>query len=210
MQTQQTCQPQWGPILRGLVADKSAKHYAKMKNSLWLYIFFIATVNHKTGKTTSTLEAIAAEISVDLSTVRSWLGQLRKHHYVKTKKANDQTIFQVCGWSKVRSLFERIPMPESGLTGYKSIPEAKKAAKKQEFEDPIAKKARLLAVELEDENSLAYLKKVCEKYPEHFIQKALNQVKAIPDEKIKRSRGALFTYLIKKYADKKTESSARH
>ena len=45
--------------------------------------------------------------------------------------------------------------------------------------------------------------KIVQKYPEDIIQKALTQVKHIPDEKIKKSRGALFTYMLKKYANEK-------
>ena len=35
---------------------------------------------------------------------------------------------------------------------------------------------------------------------EKIIKKALDTVKCVPDSKIKKSRGALFTYLVKKYA----------
>lgn len=43
-------------------------------------------------------------------------------------------------------------------------------------------------------------------YPEALLRKALTEVLAVPQEKIKKSRGALFTYLVRKYAQR----SSRH
>ena len=44
-----TQQNYWGPVLRGLVADPQAKHYYRMKNAVWLYLYLIVAVNQKTG-----------------------------------------------------------------------------------------------------------------------------------------------------------------
>lgn len=42
---------------------------------------------------------------------------------------------------------------------------------------------------------------VCfQKYPEQAIERALREAKSIPAERIKKSRAALFFYLVKKYA----------
>jgi hypothetical protein len=54
-----------------------------------------------------------------------------------------------------------------------------------------------IAEELNDTDNLAMYKKYCKIYPRHIIQNALEQALAIPDDKVKKSRGALFTYLVK-------------
>lgn len=59
--------------------------------------------------------------------------------------------------------------------------------------------ARDLAAGLDDEANLRFYLSVCRKYPEEFLRKTYGQVKEIPLHKIKKSRGALFNYLIQKY-----------
>lgn len=59
--------------------------------------------------------------------------------------------------------------------------------------------ARDLAAGLNDEANLRFYFSVCRKYPEEFLRKTYGQVKEIPLDKIKKSRGALFNYLIQKH-----------
>lgn len=39
----------WAPVWTGLVMDAEGKHYQRMKNALWLYLYFLLTANRKTG-----------------------------------------------------------------------------------------------------------------------------------------------------------------
>lgn len=64
----------------------------------------------------------------------------------------------------------------------------------------------LLALDLaealnECQNLPSYLS-YSKKYSESFLRKVLGEVKEIPGEKVKKSRGALFNHLIKRYAQK--------
>ena len=61
-----------------------------------------------------------------------------------------------------------------------------------------------VAKELGDIKNLALYLSYCKKYPENLINKTLIKVNEIPISKIKKSRGALFNYLIQKYAKEKT------
>ena len=54
-----------------------------------------------------------------------------------------------------------------------------------------------LARALNDMESLPVYIGFTEKYQEAFLRRMLQKVMSLPDEKIKRTRGALFTYLIK-------------
>ena len=56
-----------------------------------------------------------------------------------------------------------------------------------------------VATALNDLKNLAFYLANAKKYPEYIIRRTLAIVKGIPDAKIKKSRGALFNYLIKKY-----------
>jgi len=59
-----------------------------------------------------------------------------------------------------------------------------------------------IAIELNDLKALPLYLSYVKKYPESLLRKILGEVKEIPLKKIKKSRGALFNYLIKKYAQK--------
>jgi hypothetical protein len=67
-------------------------------------------------------------------------------------------------------------------------------------------KARLLAIylsqELNDRKGFPLYLAYSKKYPESLLKQVLVEVKAIPDGKIRKSRGALFNHLIQKYAQK--------
>jgi hypothetical protein len=60
--------------------------------------------------------------------------------------------------------------------------------------------AQALAAALGDTEALGKYVNCYRKYPPHVIQKAWRAAQAIPAAKIKKSRAALFFYLVKKYA----------
>lgn len=60
--------------------------------------------------------------------------------------------------------------------------------------------ARDLAAGLNDEANLGFYLSVCRKYPEEILWMIYGRVKQFPERKIKKSKGALFNYLIQKYA----------
>ncbi len=56
-----------------------------------------------------------------------------------------------------------------------------------------------LADGLDDKLNFAFYLSVSRKYPEEFLRKIYSHVKEIPSNKIKKSKGALFNYLVQKY-----------
>jgi len=60
-----------------------------------------------------------------------------------------------------------------------------------------------LAEELNDHKNLSLYLRYARCYPEPFLRKVLGEVKEIPAERIKKSKAALFAYLVKKYAENK-------
>jgi len=63
-----------------------------------------------------------------------------------------------------------------------------------------------LASALNDTGSVRLYLSYARKYPESLLRRVLGEVKEIPSEKIKKSRAALFNYLIKQYAKKATKN----
>ena len=59
--------------------------------------------------------------------------------------------------------------------------------------------ANELAETLHDFHSITQYLRFTERYTEEQLRETLDRVMAMPAEKIKRSRGALFTHLIKNY-----------
>lgn len=56
-----------------------------------------------------------------------------------------------------------------------------------------------LANVLNDHHSIQVYVSFTEKYKEEFLRKILLRVMSIPDNKIRRTRGALFTYLVNQH-----------
>lgn len=56
-----------------------------------------------------------------------------------------------------------------------------------------------LAYGLDDIPNFAFYLSVARKYPGDFLRKIFTQVKDVPSSKIRKSKGALFNYLVQKY-----------
>jgi len=63
-----------------------------------------------------------------------------------------------------------------------------------------------IATALGDHKNLALYISYSRKYPIWLLRKVLGEVKEIPSEKIKKSRGALFNYLVQKYAKEDSQN----
>ena len=59
-----------------------------------------------------------------------------------------------------------------------------------------------LAQSLNDRKGLALYLNYAKKYPEQFLRQILGEVNALSSHKIKKSRGALFTFLVKRYGER--------
>jgi hypothetical protein len=71
-------------------------------------------------------------------------------------------------------------------------------------------KAELLAMdlarELNDPEGISLYLAYANKYPEPVLRGILGRVKEVPIEQIKKSRGALFNYLVKRYAQQNEDN----
>jgi hypothetical protein len=67
-----------------------------------------------------------------------------------------------------------------------------------------AELARYMPDLLNEPTYQATFENLCRTYSHDLIQQALTKVREVPSEDIKKSRGALFVYLVKKYAQEKS------
>jgi hypothetical protein len=197
----------FGPLYQGLVADHQAKHYLRIKQAVWLYIYLIAFVNAKTGKLVGHLSDIADDTGIREETLRSWLGHLRKWNYVTVEKQDNGLLIKVCKWKNIAPELESSKPPQTKSNTNKGRKDSSKSDSMEETSP--SKLALYISDILKAPQSQGYFENLCRLYPHGVIFRSLNQARAIPAEKIKKSRSALFVYLLKKHAQQE-KSSAGH
>lgn len=76
------------------------------------------------------------------------------------------------------------------------------------YEQRELKLANEIAETLKDRDALPLFLQYTQKYQEGFLRKILNRVMSIEESKIKKSRGALFTFLVNQQSSE--YDSTRH
>jgi hypothetical protein len=158
---------------RRLLAHPRAYHLRKMRLGLWLYLALLARL--APGARTLEVEpaAVGAEMGLPEGTVRSWLGHLRAAGNIRAERLN----------GSLRVTIRRGSVPEE--------PEREP----DRFFTP-AKLARAL----NDPGNRGAFQAAIRDHPDDVIRRALAGALAVPAEKVKKSRTALFLYLLHRYA----------
>lgn len=172
------------PVRRGLVADPEARHVHRMRQAVWLYLYLLLAANPETGKRLLSPGLIAREMGLREETVRSWLGHLRGGGYVTLERQGDLVLVTVNKWRQARA------------------PRATRAQKP----DPARKRPQTgltpetLARALGCAPGEPFLGEVLANEDPERIRTALEEVARVPEEKIRKSRLALFRFLITKHS----------
>ena len=158
---------------RRLLRHPRAFHLRRMRMGLWLYLDLLARLPAGADSLEVEPAAVAGEMGVEEGFVRSWLGHLSKAGYVQAERLN----------GKVRvSIREGHP------------PEPIEPPRQRFF--TLAKLQRALG----DSGNTEAFEAALRDHPDTLIRKALAGTLAVPDSQIRRSRTALFLYLLKRYA----------
>jgi hypothetical protein len=181
-------------LLQKLTVDSEAKHYHRLKSAVWLYLFILSSVHPKSGKLVLTLSDIATQAGIKEETVSSWLGHLRKWNYL---------LLSVTGWKTETETLEESTLPSKNITNKGRKKPSKKAAIEKDFPSEPDKLAKKISEELRSPQGLIYFERLCKIYPRSIILKAFEKAMSVPENKIKKSRAALFAYLVKKYVQEK-------
>jgi hypothetical protein len=190
-------------LLKKLTVDSEAKHYHRLKSAVWLYLFILSSVNPRSGRLMITVPDIAAQTGIKEETVSSWLGHLRKWNYVSAKRQEESLLLKISGW-KLESKNVEEPIQQTRKSTSKGRKKSsKKTALERSFPSEPEKLAKKITEELQTSQSLIYFERLCKAHPRDIILKAFAEATSIPQEKIKKSRAALFAYLVKNYVQEK-------
>ena len=163
---------------RRILEHPRAYHLRRMRAGLWLYLDLLARL--PAGAVTFEVEpaAIGREMGLPEGTIRSWLGHLRKAGYLDAVRLN----------GAVRVTVKRI--------GTQEPPAGQPTATSPTRFFTVGKIQRALGEPGNDEALQAALGL----YSDSIVRRALAGTLAVPEAQIRRSRTALFIYLLKRHA----------
>jgi hypothetical protein len=160
---------------RRILEHPRAYHLRRMRAGIWLYLDLLA----RQPNGTETFEVEPAAIGLDMGlpegTIRSWLGHLRKAGYLEAERIG----------ARVQVTMRRAAAPEprpviSEPARFFTVPKLQRA--------------------LGERGSDEALQAALQLYPDAVLKRALAGTLAVPENQIRRSRTALFIYLLKRYA----------
>jgi len=100
---------QWStPAWKGLVMDQEARHYRKMKNAVWLFLYLLLNANGRSGVLERKIGTISSEMGIKRDTILRWLNILRKHGYIATQNTGRGLFIQIKEWDNSSSGIGRI------------------------------------------------------------------------------------------------------
>ena len=165
---------------RRILEHPRAYHLRRMRAGLWLYLDLLARLPAGAERFEVEPAAIGREMGLPEGTVRSWLGHLRKAGYLDAVRLN----------AKVQVTVKKGLAPEPPL-----VPTTMQTPPPTRF-FTVAKLQRALGEPGNDEALEASLGL----YSDAVVRRALAGTLAVPETQIRRSRTALFIYLLKRHA----------
>jgi len=91
----------WAPVWQGLVMDPQAKHYHRMGQAVWLFLYFLLNANRRTGLLMRRSSTISAQTGYKPRTIRQWLKTLRENGYIQTKSTGRYLEIEICRWKNI-------------------------------------------------------------------------------------------------------------
>lgn len=166
---------------RGLLEHPRAVHVRRMRSAIWLYLALLTRLAPRTDALELSLPGLAASMGLPEGTIRSWFGHLRKQRYLDIRR-RDGPLAEV----RIR----HVPRPPN--------------------EPPPRKfSARKLERALNETGNRDALEAALDAHDDATIQRALAGSLAVPATEIRRSRTALFLYLLKRHEKATTEDDPR-
>ena len=161
---------------RRILEHPRAYHLRRMRAGLWLYLDLLARL--PAGAETFEVEpaAIGRDMGLPEGTVRSWLGHLRKSGYLDAVRVNGTT----------RVSMKRPAAPEPPVEPTKPTRFFTVAKLQRALGEPGNEEALQAALNLN---------------VDAVVRRALAGTLAVPETQIRRSRTALFIYLLKRHAE---------
>ena len=170
-------QPILLPLDRRILEHPRALHLKRMRAGLWLYLDLLARLPAGADTTEVEPALVGREMGLPEGTIRSWMGHLRKAGYLDAVRLNGTT----------RVTIKRVASPEAQAQHEPMTPA-------RFF--TVAKLQRALG----EPGNGELLEATLNLHDDERIKGALAGAMAVPAAQIRRSRTALFVYLLKHHA----------
>lgn len=170
---------------RGIVEHESALHVRRMRAAVWLYLDLLARLPAGNDEVAVDLPTIAKAMGLPEGTIRSWIGHLRKHRYVRLRRVGDALQVTLRHVARQPAPTATLPTPVRLFTA--------------------AKLERALG----EPGHRDGLDAALDAHTDDVIKRALAGALAVPAAEIRRSRTALFLYLLKRHAEDPTPIDPR-
>jgi hypothetical protein len=158
---------------RRLLQHPAAYHLRRMRLALWLYLLLLTRLPKGQDMLHIEPMQVALDMGLPEGTVRSWLGHLKRLKYLGMERLNGTLRLRITRLG----LPEPPPAPRPRFFTLRKIERALgESGNEQQLEEAF-------------------------KYPDEVIRRALAGALAVPEAEIRKSRTALFIYLLKKYAN---------
>lgn len=240
----------WAPVRNGLIMDHDARHYRRVRNAVWLYLYLLLNADRKTGSLSRKLRTISGDMGISKNMIMRWFNILREEGYIATKSTGRCLVIKITKWRSAEASKGELqkfqnPNPRElknpnspkpffaqnhtnlstkrdgsfepiDITIKRNILKSDIDNKNFELDKgfkPRTEKellAKDLAEALNDQKNLPLYLSYCKRYPEQLLRRVLSEVKELPSEKIKKSRGALFNYLVQQYVRKNNNQNIGH
>jgi hypothetical protein len=161
---------------RRILEHPRGYHLRRMRAGLWLYLDLLARLPAEAESFEVEPAAIGRDMGLPEGTIRSWLGHLRKAGYLDAVRLNGKVRVTIRGVEKPTPTVER-PRP---TPRFFTVPKLQRA-----LGEPGNDEALQAALNL---------------YSDSVVKRALAGTLAVPETQIRRSRTALFIYLLKRHA----------
>ncbi len=99
----------WAPVWKGLVMDSDGRHYRRMKQAVWLFLYLLLNADRRSGFLVRKLRTISADMGISRDTAIRWLTLLRKEGYVATRNTGRCLCIQVTKWKPLTEARARPP-----------------------------------------------------------------------------------------------------
>ena len=161
---------------RRILEHPRAYHLRRMRGALWLYLDLLARLPGGAGTIEVEPAAVGVAMGLPEGTVLSWLGHLRKAGYLQAQRLNGKTRVTIERSAPSVELSET-PKPARFFTAAKITRALNERSDRRAIEDAL------------------------DGHSDAEIRRALAGALATPAEKIRRSRTALFLFLLNRYAE---------
>jgi hypothetical protein len=181
---------------------------SRIGTSLWLYLSLVLTASTQ-GIVVQSRARLADRLQVAEPEIDRWLTLLVGAKLVDVRSPSPYLVISLPFWPRnselADSLHREVPVSSSYVRAATFI-------KKQQRDGGPGEGAELLAEAraILGESETAELEELFSHHPMHLIRRALHRVRLTPPDQIRKSKAALFRFLLAKFSNDSNAHSSTH